>query len=329
MDPLNLLRELYGEDPIRRILNSGFDSPGKIAAATAESLSFFAGVQEALARQIIESAEAAMSSGEAAGAERRESHAGSGRAIQPRELPRAAAAGTSKKESSKGRAAKGELQEERPVLKSGLLDERPILDAGGLLRNLAKEPNPKQLMSDSDFLEEVGLTDAEAGFLEGISSPWSPAKERVSPSAPGSQITFEPPATRSEPLEFAPISSWSPEDEPDPVPRLVRAAELGPDPNPVEPPPPPDPGPATMPIVPIADELPLAAVPEAALTADVLFKTEVIEEDVTSAPSPMALQQPIEAARKPSKTAEPATSRSAESRAASTLATPSFWKFGK
>ncbi|HEU5180101.1 MAG TPA: hypothetical protein VFW45_04880 [Candidatus Polarisedimenticolia bacterium] len=345
MDPLNLLRELYGEDPVRKILNSGFDSPAKIAAATAESLSFFAGVQEALARQIIESAEAALA-GHGASSERRDAPAASGRAIQPRELPRAAAgataaAGPTKKESSKGRAPKGELQEERSSLKSELLDERPLLDAGGLLKNLAKEPNPKELLSDSDFLEEVGLTDAEAGFLEGISSPWSPAKkERVSPASPDSRITFEPPALRSEPLEFAPISIWSPEDDPDPVPRLVRAAELGPDPNPAEPPPPPDPGPATMPIVPIADELPLAAVREAPsvpygdaaatleLGPETFFRTEVIEEGAALAASLME-PQPIEAARKPAKAADPTASRSDESRAISTPSKPSFWKFGK
>ena len=347
MDPLNLLRELYGEDPIRKILNSGFDSPGKIAAATAESLSFFAGVQEALARQIIESAEAALAQpGE--GGERRETPAPSGRAIQPRELPRAAAAasGTGKKhESSKGRAAKAEMQEERPVPKSELLDERPtpksellddrpILDVGGLLKNLAREPNPKELLSDSDFLEEVGLTDAEAGFLEGISSPWSAGavKERVSPVTPDSEITFEPPVVNSEPLEFAPISSWSPEEDPDPVPRLVRAPELGPDPNPVEPP--PDPGPASMPIAAEPYVSSRSGTVEAVATPDpgpaVLFRTETIEEE--PALVRLALRaQPFEPAKlslEAVEAAEPAAPP-AESRPESAQSKPSFWKFGK
>jgi hypothetical protein len=319
MDPLNLLRELYGEEPIRKILNSGFDSPGKIAAATAESLSFFAGVQEALARQIIESAEAALTQPGESG-ERRESPAPSGRAIQPRELPRAAAgAGTAtatatakKHESSKSRHHKVEL-----------LDERPILDVGGLLKNLAKEPNPKQLLSDSDFLEEVGLTDAEAGFLEGI-SPWStPAgKERVSPAAPGSQITFEPPVARSEPLEFAPISSWSPELDPDPVPRLVRAAELGPDPD------------AVTPAVELREPAPedkaeaffkTEVIEEPFIRREATFRTEVIEEGSVWTPTTTS---PVEAARSSSKTAEP-VGRPAQSHPPSALSQPSFWKFGK
>ena len=330
MDPLNLLRELYGEDPIRKILNSGFDSPGKIAAATAESLSFFAGVQEALARQIIESAEAAIKQpGE--GSERRDAPAASGRAIQPRELTRGAAAtaGASKKhESSKSRAAKGELQEERPSPKSELLDERPLLDVGGLLKNLAKEPNPKHLLSDSDFLEEVGLTDAEAGFLEGISSPWSPAsKERVSLAAPGSQITFEPPTIQSEPLEFAPISSWSPDDDPDPVPRLVRAAELGPDPDAVEAPPV---APASEPAVTLSEPASPVAIygSDRETVAEILFKTEVIEEDPVLS-DPVLPREPLEAARPSAKTVEPAASRSSESRTTSGPSKPSFWKFGK
>src|SRR5574341_1263383 len=56
MDPLTLLRELYGEETIRRIVASGFDSVDKIAAATPDSLSFFAGINEALAGQIVGSA---------------------------------------------------------------------------------------------------------------------------------------------------------------------------------------------------------------------------------------------------------------------------------
>ena len=60
MDPLTLLRELYGEDAVRKVLTSGFDSADKIAAATAESLSFFTGINEALAGQIIVSAEEAL-----------------------------------------------------------------------------------------------------------------------------------------------------------------------------------------------------------------------------------------------------------------------------
>ena len=56
MDPLTLLRELFGEEPIRKVVTSGFDSVHKIAATTPESLSFFTGINMALARQIQASA---------------------------------------------------------------------------------------------------------------------------------------------------------------------------------------------------------------------------------------------------------------------------------
>ena len=44
MDPLTLLKEIYVEETIRKILTSGFDSAGKIAAATPDSLSYFSGL---------------------------------------------------------------------------------------------------------------------------------------------------------------------------------------------------------------------------------------------------------------------------------------------
>jgi len=218
MDPLNLLRELYGEEPIRRILSSGFDSVSKIAAATPESLSFFSGIQESLARQIIQSAE-----GEEAGPASRSpsdaAAAGSALPTQPREMARSAP-------PRKSESARLETRKEP-------MDERPLLDAGGILKSLSKEPHPKELLNEDEFLENLGLSHAEAGFLQGISSPWSAAsRERSSP------VSFEPlPASEAtipgtEMLEFAPISDWSPDREPDPVPRLIRAVELGPEPAP-------------------------------------------------------------------------------------------------
>ena len=223
MDPLNLLKELYGEEPIRKIMSSGFDSLSKIAAATPESLSFFAGIQEGLARQIIESAE-----GDRPEASGKASHQGHGPAAssplptQPRELSRSS---TSRKaESGRSHAARREPLREP-------LDERPLLDAGGVLKTLSREPHPHEFLNDDDFLAEVGLSNAEAGFLQGI-SPWSekPPRERLSPVVFESEPVPDTTAAGSQELEIAPVSSWSPEEDPDPVPRLVRAPELGPAP---------------------------------------------------------------------------------------------------
>jgi hypothetical protein len=213
MDPLNLLKELYGEEPIRKVLSSGFDSLGKIAAATPESLSFFAGIQEALARQIIDSAE----EGKEPGPQKARAPAGNpGLPTQPREL------------------ARSSPRKEEPVRKvparSDPMDEHPLLDAGGVLKTLAKEPHPKEFLHDDAFLEDVGLSHAEAGFLEGI-SPWeeTPARERFSPLAFETRPAPEKVGPPTETIEFAPISNWSPESEPDPVPLIVRAPGLAPD----------------------------------------------------------------------------------------------------
>ena len=218
MDPLNLLKELYGEEPIRKIMSSGFDSLSKIAAATPESLSFFAGIQEALARQIIESAEGdrgnpagkAVTPGSGAGA--------SPLPTQPRELSRPP-------QPRRSESARHASSVKEP------LDERPLLDAGGVLKSLSREPHPKEFLEDDNFLAEVGLSNAEAGFLQGI-SPWTPApvRERSSPVVFESEPLPEIAVVEKRELEFAPISSWSPDEEPDPVPRLVRAPELGPSP---------------------------------------------------------------------------------------------------
>ncbi|MCI0657748.1 MAG: hypothetical protein L0170_11845 [Acidobacteria bacterium] len=219
MDPLNLLKELYGEEPIRKIMSSGFDSLSKIAAATPESLSFFAGIQEALARQIIESAEVGRpaASGKASHQELGPA-ASSPLPTQPRELSRSST--PRKAESGRSHAARREP-----------LDERPLLDAGGVLKSLSKEPHPKELLNDDEFLAEVGLSNAEAGFLQGI-SPWSekPPRERLSPVVFESEPVLDTTAAGSQELEIAPISSWSPDKDPNPVPRLVRAPELGPAP---------------------------------------------------------------------------------------------------
>jgi len=215
MDPLNLLKELYGEDPVRRILSSGFDSVEKIAAATPESLSFFAGIQEALARQIIGSAEEGV--GKPAGkAEALEPPAAVAPPTQPREMPRPSPPAPRRAEAARSRSIRAEP-----------LDDHPILDAGGVLRSLAREPHLKALLDDESFLEEVGLSDAEAGFLQGI-SPWSSPsqKERHSPAPPLTKPFPGPETTKKADIEFAPVSDWSPEKDPDPVPRLVRAPEL-------------------------------------------------------------------------------------------------------
>jgi hypothetical protein len=215
MDPLNLLKELYGEEPIRKIMSSGFDSLSKIAAATPESLSFFSGIQEALARQIIESADEGRGAPTGKAAIQEPGAAASvPLPTQPREMSRPSPS----RKSESARPASGRRE---------LMDERPLLDAGGVLKSLSREPHPKEFLNDEDFLEQVGLSNAEAGFLQGI-SPWSatPPRERLSP------VVFEsqppPEATERPELEFAPISDWSPDKEPDPVPRLVRAPELSP-----------------------------------------------------------------------------------------------------
>ena len=223
MDPLNLLKELYGEEPIRKIMSSGFDSLSKIAAATPESLSFFAGIQEALARQIIESAEGGR--GNPAGkASLPDSGAAASSPLptQPRELSRPSP--PRKAESARSASARREP-----------LDEQPLLDAGGVLKSLSREPHPKEFLDDDNFLAEVGLSNAEAGFLQGI-SPWSPApaRERLSPVVFESEPLAEAADPGRQELEFAPISSWSPDEEPNPVPRLVRAPELGPPSSPLE-----------------------------------------------------------------------------------------------
>ncbi len=224
MEPLNLLKELYGEEPIRKIMSSGFDSLSKIAAATPESLSFFAGIQEALARQIIESAE-----GGHAPAAGKATHQETGTAspsplpTQPRELSRT----FRKAESGRTPAARREPREP--------LDERPLLDAGGVLKSLSHEPHPHEFLNDDEFLAEVGLSNAEAGFLQGI-SPWSekPPRERLSPVVFESEPVPDATVAGRPELEFAAISNWSPDEEPNPVPRLVRAPELGPAPPQVE-----------------------------------------------------------------------------------------------
>jgi hypothetical protein len=227
MDPLTLLRELYGEEPVRKLVTSGFDSVEKIASATPDSLSFFAGLNESLARQIVASAADLLAAPQSAGY--RGGLAGStasereGRSTTPPvklKVPEAAQA------RARGDEPRGRSRP-RP------LDARPILDAGGLLKTMTSAAPPKGVV-EGDLLEEIGITDAEADFLEG-GSPWSPAPsgddlmraraEAPPPSAgPGA-------ATRDE-IDPAPVSDWSPDRDPDPVPRLVRAPELGGDSTP-------------------------------------------------------------------------------------------------
>jgi hypothetical protein len=131
MDPLNLLKELYGEEPIRKIMSSGFDSLSKIAAATPESLSFFAGIQEALARQIIESAEGGRT---AAGLQAR---AHSVVSAHSPELSR----------PSSGR------RNRRAPTAPELLDERPSWTPGG---TQTLSGTHQGFLNDDDFLAEVG-----------------------------------------------------------------------------------------------------------------------------------------------------------------------------
>jgi len=232
MDPLTLLRELHGEEPIRRILASGFDSLAKIAAAAPESLSFFAGINEVLARQIIASAEEAVGAPATAG--HRSALAGSA------DAPTHGSEEGDSRPPLKRRAPARVLNpphiaEPRGRSRSALLDDRPILDAVGLLKTVASGSRPKEAM-EKDVLEEVGLTDAEAYFVEGA-SPWSPAPENENsaafPADPPRPAVI-PPAAQERETEYAPISDWSPEEDPEPVPRLIRAPELGPCPSPRE-----------------------------------------------------------------------------------------------
>jgi hypothetical protein len=238
MDPLTLLRELFGEEPIRKVVTSGFDSAHKIAATTPESLSFFSGLNEALARQIVASAEESLTGppsaayrGSLTGSVVREGEEESEKAlpVKPRVPP-----------APKAQAAREGAAPGNPLDEEGLL-----LDAAGIAKTVAQEPRPKEvvsapgfmggpeLMSDEELLEEVGLSDAEATFLEGI-SPWSresPGQGKTS-TAPLSFVPPElpAPAAPEKETEYAPLSNWSPETDPEPVPRIVRAAELGPDP---------------------------------------------------------------------------------------------------
>jgi hypothetical protein len=225
MDPLTLLRELFGEEPIRKVVTSGFDSVHKIAATTPESLSFFTGINMALARQIQASAVESLSV--VPPADYGSSLAGSaeGRKGEEPELP---AAGTGIPPSPE---ASGAPEEKIPP---ELLDENPLLDAGGILKTVAREALSKEILDD-DFFDEVGLSDAETDFLEGI-SPW-PVEVRVPEKTPfvsaearGGTIVPMPVREEEKEMEYASVTDWSPEADPDPVPRIVRAPELGPDP---------------------------------------------------------------------------------------------------
>jgi len=230
MDPLTLLRELFGEEPIRKVVTSGFDSVHKIAATPPESLSFFSGINEALARQIQASAVESLST--SSPVDYSSSPAGSeeGRTDGERALPaRPRVPQPSRPPVPSGEKIPPDLLDENP-----LMDENPLLDAGGILKSVAREPLPKDIMDD-DFFDEVGLSDAEADFLDGI-SPWpggSPPRERTSSAPADAQPAAIAPAPGREEkeVEYAPISDWSPDKDPDPVPRIVRAPELGPDPS--------------------------------------------------------------------------------------------------
>ena len=61
--------------------------------------------------------------------------------------------------------------------------------------------------------------------------------------------------------------------------------------------------------------------------AEILFRTEVIEEDAVSTPAVMP-PQPVEAAKASPKASEPAA-RTPENRLSPASSKPSFWKFGK
>jgi hypothetical protein len=215
MDPLTLLRELFGEEPIRKIVSSGFDSVHKIAATTPESLSFFSGINEAMARQIVSSAEESIAGPPAAAY--RGALAGS---AEPEPAEPAVPVKPRVPPASRAPAARKAKREFDP------LDDDPIYDAAGIMKGVAQEPRPKDLMEADDFLDEVGLSDAEAEFLEGI-SPWpggTPRREKTFPASLESSHDSGPFSRREEKeVEYAPISDWSPEKDPDPVPRLVPA----------------------------------------------------------------------------------------------------------
>jgi hypothetical protein len=223
MDPLTLLKELFGDDAIRKVATSGFDSAEKIAAASPESLSFFAGIHEALARQIVATAEQSLAPPRAT---YRGALAGTAEAGPGEEAPRP----TRPRTLAKPPAASEPDPDERPDRRPAALDERTLLDAGGVVRTVGTRGKGEKVSDlEEDLLEEVGLTGAETSFLEGI-SPWpsdAPRRERMTPVNP---LRREPdPQERStdpEIIEYAPISDWSPEEDPDPVPRIVLAREL-------------------------------------------------------------------------------------------------------
>ncbi len=227
MDPLTLLRELFGEEPIRKVVTSGFDSVHKIAAATPESLSFFCGINEILARQIVTSAEESLNGPPAAAYRAPLASVVEEGAVEepvpPPVLPRVP------HPSRTATSREGKHPAE-------ILDENPLLDAGGILKTVALGPRPKELESAAELLESVGLSDAEANFLEGI-SPWpgdAAPRERSSSAPPDARPAdiLPIPDREEKEVEYAAVSDWSPEQDPDPVPRLVRAPELGPSPSP-------------------------------------------------------------------------------------------------
>ena len=74
-----------------------------------------------------------------------------------------------------------------------------------------------------------------------MAEPSEPRREKTSPAPPETPAPPPPFPIMSggSEMEVAPVSNWSPETDPNPVPRLVRARELGPDPaGPAEEPPP-------------------------------------------------------------------------------------------
>jgi len=229
MDPLTLLRELYGEEPVRKLVTSGFDSAEKIASATPDSLSFFAGLNETLARQIVESAAELRAAPQAAG------HPGALAGSTATEGEGRTPAPPVKLKVPETAPAHAHPGEPRGRSRYRPLDARPILDAGGILKTMTSAAPPKGTV-ESDLLEEIGITDAEADFLEG-GSPWSPALSGNDPMKAPVEAPDPPASPGIEPrdgIEPAPISDWSPDRDPDPVPRLVRAPELGGEPAPCD-----------------------------------------------------------------------------------------------
>jgi hypothetical protein len=222
MDPLTLLRELYGEEPVRKIVTSGFDSVEKIASATPDSLSFFAGLSETLARQIVESAAELRAAPQAAG------YRGALAASTAAEGAGRTPVPPVKLKVPETAPAQAHAGEPRGRTRSRPLDAHPILDAGGILKTMTAAARPKGAL-EGDLLEEIGITDAEADFLEG-GSPWSPAplgSDLMQAPVEAPEAPSDPDAGSPVEMEPAPISDWSPERDPDPVPRLVRAPELG------------------------------------------------------------------------------------------------------